>query len=106
MRSACRSNKTIAFTPEGRAVRLKIAHLTRYDFAEPAQYGLQQIRLTPKTRRGQSIEDWSVTFEGASQQVQFVDLPVPGEDAVGYDPVNSSGDQTSVGALDGFVEAL
>ncbi len=73
MRSACRSNKTIAFTPEGRAVRLKIAHLTRYDFAEPAQYGLQQIRLTPKTRRGQSIEDWSVTFEGARQQVQFVD---------------------------------
>ena len=54
-------------------MRLKIAHLTHYQFAEPAVYGLQQIRLIPKTRRGQSVDDWNVTFEGALEQVHFID---------------------------------
>lgn len=54
-------------------MRLKIAHLTRYEFAEPAIYGLQQIRLVPKTRRGQDVEDWSVSVEGGREQVHFVD---------------------------------
>lgn len=54
-------------------MRLKIAHLTHYQFAEPAIYGLQQIRLVPKTRRGQSVEDWNVTFEGGFEQVHFID---------------------------------
>ena len=54
-------------------MRLKISHATKYDFAQPARYGLQQVRLTPKTRRGQSIDDWQVSFEGAHRQVEFVD---------------------------------
>lgn len=54
-------------------MRLKIAHETRYDFAQPIGYGLQQVRLTPKTRTGQKIEDWSLSFEGANPEVEFVD---------------------------------
>lgn len=54
-------------------MRLKIAHLTRYDFAQPVGYGLQQVRLTPKTRSGQKIEDWSISFEGAGRHVEFID---------------------------------
>jgi len=54
-------------------LRLKIAHQTHYQFAEPVVYGLQQIRLIPKTRRGQSVDDWNVTFEGALEQVHFID---------------------------------
>jgi len=54
-------------------MRLKIAHETRYRFAEPVNYALQQVRLTPKTRRGQSVNAWSLHFEGGKEEVAFVD---------------------------------
>lgn len=54
-------------------MRLTITHETIYDFAVPVDYGLQQIRLTPKDRPGQRVLDWSMTFEGAKEQTHFTD---------------------------------
>ena len=54
-------------------MRLKIAHETRYRFAEPVNYALQQVRLTPKTRRGQAVIAWSLDFDGGKEEVSFVD---------------------------------
>ena len=54
-------------------MRLKIAHQTRYQFAEPVNYALQQLRLTPKTRRGQEVVSWQIELEGGKEEVAFVD---------------------------------
>lgn len=54
-------------------MRLKIAHQTRYLFAEPVSYALQQLRLTPKTRRGQEVVGWQIDLEGGKEEVNFVD---------------------------------
>ena len=53
--------------------RLKIAHETRYQFAEPVSYALQQLRLTPKSRRGQTVKTWTITLDGGEEQAHFVD---------------------------------
>ncbi|RIJ14349.1 transglutaminase family protein [Henriciella mobilis] len=54
-------------------MRLKIAHQTRYQFAEPVSYALQQLRLTPKTRRGQEVVSWRIELEGGKEEVAFID---------------------------------
>ena len=54
-------------------MRLKIAHETRYQFAEPVTYALQQLRLTPKSRRGQNVNFWNTSFEGGKEEVSFAD---------------------------------
>ena len=52
---------------------LKISHLTRYHYDEPVQYSLQQVRLTPKSRAGQSIVSWRTTIEGGIKELEFED---------------------------------
>ncbi len=52
---------------------LNIAHTTRYTYDAPVPYGMQQVRLTPKTRASQKIIDWQVDTEGGEVQLQFED---------------------------------
>lgn len=52
---------------------LTIAHTTRYAYDAPVPYGMQQVRLTPKTRAGQKILDWRVDTEGGNVELQFED---------------------------------
>ena len=54
-------------------MRLKIAHETRYEFTDPVSFALQQVRLTPKNRQGQSVLDWTISFEGGHEQASFSD---------------------------------
>lgn len=54
-------------------MRLRIAHETTYAFLTPVDYGLQQIRLTPKSRAGQTVLDWNMQIEGATEQTTFTD---------------------------------
>lgn len=54
-------------------MRLKIEHQTRFHFAEPAVYGLQQLRLTPKSREGQTVLNWRTDVEGGTKEASFVD---------------------------------
>ena len=52
---------------------LYISHKTEYHFTTAPQYGLQQIRLTPQTHTGQSVQSWDISFEGASPEAVFTD---------------------------------
>lgn len=52
---------------------LKISHLTKYHYDEPVHYSLQQVRLTPKPRTGQSIISWQTTIEGGAKELEFHD---------------------------------
>jgi transglutaminase-like putative cysteine protease len=54
-------------------MRLSIRHTTLYRFAEPAAYGLQRLRLTPKATQGQAVLDWRMRFEGAKLELEYDD---------------------------------
>lgn len=55
-------------------MQLSISHTTTYRFATPALYGLQQLRLTPKTRSGhQSVTRWDMQVEGGKLETTFHD---------------------------------
>lgn len=54
-------------------MRLAIRHTTRYRFQQPVQYGLQRLRLTPKTTQGQEIIEWTMAFEGAHEELSYDD---------------------------------
>ena len=54
-------------------MRLAISHTTRYGFDAPPAYGLQQLRLTPKSNAGQRVIDWDIDIEGAQTQAIFTD---------------------------------
>lgn len=54
-------------------MRLKISHTTQYLYDEPLQYGLQQVRLTPKSRAGQSIINWETVIAGGKKELEFED---------------------------------
>lgn len=53
--------------------RLAIRHVTRYSYDSPVSYGLQQVRLTPKSRAGQHIAEWSTHVHGGRIEVSFDD---------------------------------
>jgi transglutaminase-like putative cysteine protease len=54
-------------------MRLKISHVTRYEFDHPVDYALQQIRLTPKSRAGQTVLSWNIRLDNAVRQCEFED---------------------------------
>ena len=54
-------------------MRLAIRHTTRYSFDNPIAHGLQRLRLTPKETQGQRIVDWSMTYQGAREELSYDD---------------------------------
>lgn len=54
-------------------MRLKISHLTTYDYDKPVPYGLQQLRLTPKSHPFQRVIDWTTRVTGGRKEVSFED---------------------------------
>jgi len=68
-------------------MRLQISHRTTYRFDDPVPYGLQQLRLTPKSRVGQSIVgDWAMTVEGGQVQTEFNDQHQNRVSLISFDP--------------------
>ncbi|MCK0169050.1 transglutaminase family protein [Jannaschia sp. S6380] len=53
--------------------RLTIRHTTTYRWDTPVSYALQQLRLTPKDRPGQTVIDWSTRIDGGRVEVAFDD---------------------------------
>ncbi|MEM9794886.1 MAG: transglutaminase family protein [Pseudomonadota bacterium] len=53
--------------------RLAIRHVTAYRYDAPVAYGLQQLRLTPKSRSGQVVVEWTTEIEGGRVEVTFDD---------------------------------
>lgn len=54
-------------------MRLRISHRTEYSYDAPISYALQRIRLTPRTARTQTVENWGIRIEGATEQLRFDD---------------------------------
>lgn len=54
-------------------MRLKISHTTVYKYENAVAYGLQELRLTPKSRAGQSVISWEIDLEGAHREAVFDD---------------------------------
>lgn len=52
---------------------LKVSHQTRYNFTTSPAYGLQQLRLTPKSNAGQALLNWTLDIDGASVQAKYDD---------------------------------
>jgi transglutaminase-like putative cysteine protease len=54
-------------------MRIEIDHTTRYIYDQPARYGVQELRLTPQSFRGQDIVSWRIDAPGTSDAAEFND---------------------------------
>ncbi|MBT9382632.1 transglutaminase family protein [Pseudooceanicola sp. CBS1P-1] len=54
-------------------MRLKITHKTTYSYDRAVQYALLQLRLTPRSCRGQTVLDWTSSITGGTVQVSYHD---------------------------------
>lgn len=54
-------------------MRLSIDHVTEYAFENPSPYGLQELRLSPRSDALQSVISWRIEIEGAKREVEFDD---------------------------------
>jgi transglutaminase-like putative cysteine protease len=52
---------------------LKIRHTTHYTFDAPVPYGLQKLRLTPKSRAGQHVLNWQTVVTGGKVELSYTD---------------------------------
>lgn len=96
-------------------MRLQITHSTAYKFESPMSYGLQQLRLTPKSRPGQDVLSWKMDITGGRIENEFTDQHANTVTLISFDPdagaikVNCTGEvQTEdmagvIGKQKGFV---
>ncbi|NJR13000.1 MAG: transglutaminase family protein [Phyllobacteriaceae bacterium] len=94
---------------------LKISHTTHYTFDAPVPYGLQKLRLTPKSRAGQKVLSWSTQIDGGKIELSYSDHHNNQVDLVSATPgtreikivtsgeVETSDNAGIVGAQGGFV---
>lgn len=54
-------------------MQLAIRHTTRYRYAGPIAHGILRLKLTPKETQGQRILDWTMTYEGAREELTYDD---------------------------------
>ena len=54
-------------------MRLKISHMTEYSYAEPVEFALQRLRLTPQDCPGQRVVNWQTSVTGAGRQAVYTD---------------------------------
>lgn len=54
-------------------MRLSVRHRTVYHYERPLSYGLQELRLTPKSRPGQTVLRWQTRIEGGTREADFDD---------------------------------
>lgn len=52
---------------------LKISYKTKYNYDAPIDYALQQARITPKSRNGQTVLDWKIELSGAKTELEYSD---------------------------------
>lgn len=52
---------------------LKISHTTHYTFDAPIPYGLQRLRVTPKSRAGQRVISWQTDVTGGKIELSYHD---------------------------------
>ncbi len=67
-------------------LRLRISHETSYDYDRPVPYGLQQLRLTPKSHASQTVLSWTTTVVGGRKELSFEDAHRNTVDLISFDP--------------------
>ncbi|NKX43940.1 transglutaminase family protein [Roseicyclus persicicus] len=67
-------------------MRLKILHTTTYHFDRPVPYGLQQLRLIPKSRAGQTVASWAMAIDGGTAETEFTDHHQNRVSLISFDP--------------------
>lgn len=71
-------------------MRLRILHTTTYHFDQPVPYGLQQLRLIPKSRASQTILRWDMQIDGGKAETEYTDQHENRVSLVSFDPQASS----------------
>jgi transglutaminase-like putative cysteine protease len=66
-------------------MRLKIEHQTTYAYDRPVPYGLQQLRLRPKSRDGQEVLFWTIDVRGGTREVCYEDEHANTVDLISFD---------------------
>jgi len=54
-------------------MQLNISHKTQYNFHTPPVYGLQKLRLTPKSNSGQEVLSWNIDIQGGEVEAEYED---------------------------------
>jgi transglutaminase-like putative cysteine protease len=67
-------------------MHLSVNHSTSYQYDAPVDYGLQQVRLTPKERQGQRILRWDIAIEGGHKELHFTDQHANRVDLISIEP--------------------
>ncbi len=44
-------------------MRIRVSHMTRYDYEAPAKSVIQLLRLTPRSHEGQQVLRWRVDID-------------------------------------------
>ena len=66
-------------------MRLSIIHTTRYRYDAPVAYGLQQLRLTPKSHNSQNVTAWTTEITGGRRELSFDDANANRVDLISTD---------------------
>lgn len=79
---------------------LNISHRTSYQYERPVNYGLQQLRLVPKSRQEQEVISWNMEIEGGKPEVEYLDHHMNHVTMVSLEPDTTQIVVTSHGVVD------
>ena len=54
-------------------MQIRVRHTTHYQFETPLPYGLQRLRLMPKSRAGQQVVSWQTSIDHGTIELSYVD---------------------------------
>ncbi|MDQ0327548.1 transglutaminase-like putative cysteine protease [Rhodopseudomonas julia] len=54
-------------------MRLKIRHVTTYNYASAGRYAIQRLRLTARANAAQTVEEWRIEAPGIDQAASYTD---------------------------------
>lgn len=81
-------------------MKLRVDHETRYTYDAPVAYGLQQVRMRPKDTRGQKVLDWTISIEGGSSELSYVDHNENQVELIGIEPGRTETSIRCVGMIE------
>ena len=81
-------------------MKLSITHISSYTYDTPVHYALQQLRLTPRSGKGQNVLNWESEISGGTKQLSFDDAFVNLTELVKVDRGGTRIDITSRGLVE------
>ena len=79
---------------------ISVRHVTTYRYDAPVDTGLQQLRLTPKSRAGQQVRDWHTEIRGGRVECAFDDQHANRVQLVSLEPGATEVEVTAHGTVD------